>query len=318
MCCRHLAGRPYVSLPKLAPTPFRDIKTSAPYALKSCAPNLPARCRQHIKMRTLIIGCGYVGLPLGQALADAGHEVHGVRRNAFTAKGITPHALDITETDALDVLPRDFDWVINTVSSARGDAETHRAVFVDGTKNLLDWLGDSSARVLFTSSTSVYPQTDGGWVDEASPANGPVLREAEKFFLNAPQATTVLRVAGIYGPERGFLFRQFLKGEAVLTEGGARWINMIHRDDVVGAILAAMNCEPSIYNVADDEPVTQHEFFEWLAQRLSKPMPPDGERVSRKRVATSKRVRNAKLKALGWRLKFATFREGYEQLIREE
>ncbi len=269
-------------------------------------------------MRILIIGCGYVGQPLGQALTNAGHEVHGVRRTDFAAEGITPHALDITAPNAFDALPRDFDWVINTVSSARGDAKTHCAVFVDGTKNLLDWLGDSSARVLFTSSTSVYPQTDGGWVDETSPANGPVLREAEKLFLNAPQAATVLRVAGIYGPERGFLFRQFLKGEAVLTEGGARWINMIHRDDVISAILAALELAPGIYNVADDEPVTQHEFFEWLAQRLNKPMPPKGEAVSRKRVATSKRVRNAKLKAAGWQLQFPTFRDGYENLIREE
>ena len=269
-------------------------------------------------MKILIIGCGYVGLPLGQALASAGHEVHGVRRTDFAAEGITPHPIDITAANAFDGLPRDFDWVINTVSSARGDAKTHRAVFVDGTKNLLDWLGDSSARLLFTSSTSVYPQTDGKWVDETFTANGPVLREAEKLFLNAPQAATVLRVAGIYGPERGYLFRQFLKGEAVLTEGGARWMNMIHRDDVVGAILAAMKIEPSIYNVADDEPVTQHEFFKWLAQRLSKPMPPEGERVSRKRVATSKRVRNAKLKAVGWQLRFPDFRDGYENLIREE
>jgi nucleoside-diphosphate-sugar epimerase len=274
-------------------------------------------------MKILIIGCGYVGLPLGQALARAGHEVHGVRRTDFTAEGITPHTIDITAPNAFDALPRDFDWVINTVSSARGDTETHRAVFVDGTKNLLDWLDDSSARVLFTSSTSVYPQTDGDWVDETSrakPEGGTAqnLARAEELFLNAPQAATVLRVAGIYGPERGYLFRQFLKGEAVLTEGGARWMNMIHRDDVMSAILSAMELPPSIYNVADDEPVTQRAFFDWLAMRLSKPMPPESEAVSRKRVATSKRVRNAKLKETGWQLRFPTFREGYESLIREE
>ena len=274
-------------------------------------------------MKIIIIGCGYVGLPLGQALASAGHEVHGVKRTNFTAEGITPHTIDITAPNAFDALPRDFDWVINTVSSARGDTETHRAVFVDGTKNLLDWLDDSSARVLFTSSTSVYPQTDGDWVDETSrakPEGGTAqnLARAEELFLNAPQAATVLRVAGIYGPERGYLFRQFLKGEAVLTEGGARWMNMIHRDDVMSAILSAMELPPSIYNVADDEPVTQRAFFDWLAMRLSKPMPPEGEAVSRKRVATSKRVRNAKLKETGWQLRFPTFREGYESLIREE
>ena len=274
-------------------------------------------------MKILIIGCGYVGLPLGQALASAGHEVHGVKRTNFTAEGITPHTIDITAPITLDALPQDFDWVINTVSSARGDAEAHRAVFVDGTKNLRDWLGDSSARVLFTSSTSVYPQTDGAWVDETSPVKpeggtAQNLAHAEELILNAPQAATVLRVAGMYGPERGYLFRQFLKGEAVLTEGGARWMNMIHRDDVMSAILSAMELPPSIYNVADDEPVTQRAFFEWLAKRVSKPMTAEGERVSRKRAATSKRVRNAKLKETGWQWRFPTFRDGYESLIREE
>jgi nucleoside-diphosphate-sugar epimerase len=269
-------------------------------------------------MRILIIGCGYVGLPLGQALAGAGHEVHGIRRGAFAAEGITPHAIDITRREALDSLTPDFDWIINTVSSSRGDAEAHRAVFVDGTKNILDWLGDSPARVLFTSSTSVYPQTSGDWVDETSPANpttgtGPALREAEELFT----AATVLRVAGIYGPERGFLFRQFLKGEAVLSDG-ERWLNMVHRDDVVGAILAAMDIGPGIYNVADDEPVTQRDFFQWLARLFDRPMPPAGETVSRKRTPTNKRVRNAKLKAAGWRLRFPTFREGYEALLREK
>lgn len=269
-------------------------------------------------MRIVIIGCGYVGVPLGQALAGAGHEVHGIRRGAFAAEGITPHAIDITRREALASLPPDFDWLINTVSSSRGDAEAHRAVFIDGTKRIFDWLGDSPARVLFTSSTSVYPQTDGGWVDETSPANpttgtGPALRVAEELL----RAATVLRVAGIYGPERGFLFRQFLKGEAVLSDG-ERWLNMVHRDDVVGAILAAMEIEPGVYNVADDEPVTQRDFFEWLAQQLDRPMPPAGETVSRKRAMTNKRVRNAKLKAAGWRLRFPTFREGYEALLREE
>jgi nucleoside-diphosphate-sugar epimerase len=268
-------------------------------------------------MRILIIGCGYVGVPLGQALASAGHEVHGIRRVAFSAEGITPHAIDLTRREALDSLPPDFDWLINTVSSSRGDAEQHRAVFVDGTKNLLHWLGDSPARVLFTSSTSVYPQTDGGWVDETSPANpttgtGLALIEAEGLL----PAATVLRVAGIYGSERGYLFRQFQKGEAVLPERG-RWLNMIHRDDVVGAILAAMEIEPGIYNVNDDEPVTQRDFFEWLAQRLGRPMPPEGETISRKRAVTNKRVRNTKLKAAGWRLRYPTFRDGYGELIRE-
>ena len=211
-------------------------------------------------MRILIIGCGYIGLPLGQALAGLGHEVHGIRRTKFSAEGITTQALDITQHGALDGLPKNYDWVINTVSSSRGDLEAHRSVFVDGTRHLLEWLGESSTHLLFTSSTSVYGQLDGSWVDEHSATNpsggtGGHLREAEETLLSAPQPATVLRVAGIYGPERGFLFQQFVKGEAVLSEGGNRWLNMVHREDVISAILTAMDLEPGIYNVADEETV---------------------------------------------------------------
>ena len=274
-------------------------------------------------MRILVIGCGYVGLPLAQALAQLGHTVHGTRRSAFTAEGITTHALDVTDRESFETLPREVDWICYTPSSSRGDATVHRAVFVDGTRNLLDWLGDTPARLLFTSSTSVYPQTDGHWVDEESPdepagGTGANLAEAEELFLNAGRAATILRVAGIYGPERGYLFRQFLKDEAILTEGGARWINMIHRDDVVGALLTALDLAPGIYNAADDEPVTQLAFFEWLAGQLDKPLPPAGEATARKRTPTNKRVRNTKLKAAGWQLKFPDFRAGYGALIREE
>ena len=274
-------------------------------------------------MRILVIGCGYVGLPLAQALAQRGHAVHGTRRSAFTAEGITSHALDVTDRRSFECLPREVDCIYYTPSSARGDAAVHRAVFVDGTRNLLDWLGDTSANLLFTSSTSVYPHTDGQWVDEECPdvpadGTGANLAEAEALFLNSGQPANVLRVAGIYGPERGYLFRQFLKDQAILTEGGARWINMIHRDDVVGALLAALDLVPGIYNATDDEPVTQRAFFEWLAGQLDKPLPPAGEAPARKRTPTHKRVRNTKLKTAGWQLKFPDFRAGYGALIREE
>ena len=274
-------------------------------------------------MRILIIGCGYIGLPLGKTLAGLEHEVHGIRRSKFSAQDITTHALDITQHGALDGLPNNFDWVINTVSSSRGDLEAHRAVFVNGTRHLLDWLGESSTHLLFTSSTSVYGQLDGSWVDEhsATKPNGGTgvhLLETEEMLLTSPQPATVLRVAGIYGPGRGFLFRSFVNGESVPSGGDKRWLNMIHRDDVISAILTTMKLEPGIYNVADDEPITQRAFLEWLVNRLGKPMPPEGEKAPSKRTVTNKRVRNTKLKAVGWMLRFPTFREGYEALIREE
>ena len=280
------------------------------------------RCDQS-NMRILVIGCGYVGLPLAQTLARMGHQVHGTRRSEFSAADVTPHALDVTDPSSFEAIPKDFDVIYYTPSSSRGDASVHQAVFVDGTAHLLNWLGDAATRLIFTSSTSVYPQTDGNWVDETANHDGATgtainLLQAEALFQESPQLATILRVAGIYGPERGYLYRQFLKDEAVITQGGSRWINMIHRDDVVSALVTALNIPPGIYNVSDDEPLTQRAFFEWLAKELDKTVPPEGEVQKRKRAATNKRVSNAKLKATDWQLKYPNFREGYGALINEE
>ena len=274
-------------------------------------------------MRILVLGCGYVGLPLAQELVRLGHEVHAARRSPFRANGITTHQVDVTQRDSFGSLPREFDWVFLTASSSRGDTMMHRAVFIDGTHNLLNWLGNSRARVLFTSSTSVYPQTNGNWVDEKSPEKPSTgtaqhLAQAEEMLIESDHSCTILRVSGIYGPERGHLYRQFLRDEAVISEAGKRWMNMIHREDVIGAMLAAIETEPGVYNATDDEPVTQSVFFQWLAGRLGKSMPPTGKAVQGKRAFTNKRVNNEKLKADGWTLKYPTFRKGYEDLIREE
>lgn len=288
-------------------------------------------------MRVLIVGCGYVGLPLGAELARLGHAVSGLRRTAdgaeeLRAAGITPLVGDVTQPATLSALPGPFDWVINTVSSSKGGPDVYRAVYVEGTRNLLAWLARSGVqRFIHTSSTSVYPQTDGSEVTEDSPAQpraetGRLLIEAETLLLTAARErgfpAMVLRVAGIYGPGRGHLFQQYLRDEARLSGDGSRWLNMIHRDDVVGAAIAALaRGEPGrLYNVADDEPVTQRDFFSWLAHKLGKPLPPvasEAESTPRKRGVTHKRVANRRLREeLGYALKFPTFREGYSDEMR--
>lgn len=278
-------------------------------------------------MRVLIIGCGYVGKALGEALIRLGHKVHGIRRNKDSRTelenaGIQPLFADITQREQLNGLLQSFDWIINTTSSSRGGAEIHREVFVNGTRNLIDWMTTRPPqKFIFTSSTGVYGQVDGSLVNEDSPAEptggtGRNLLEAEKMVCEANGI--VLRVSGIYGPQRGFLYRQYLKGEAVLNEKDERWLNMLHREDVVGAILKVLELAPpgEIFNATDNEPVTEFKFFEWLAEKLGRPMPPTGEKPPRgKRNRTNKRVENKRLKALGWQLHYPTFREGYSALI---
>jgi len=286
-------------------------------------------------MRVLIVGCGYLGTAAGALLVQSGHEVVGLRRtneghDELLAHGIEPVLGDITDPQSLGQLTGTFDAVVNTVSSSRGGADVYRAVYLEGTRTLLEWLRPHPVRrYVYTSSTSVYGQADGSTVDEESPAEpgtetGTVLRATEELLLDAARSgfpAVILRVAGIYGPGRGHLFRQFLDGEARLSGDGHRCMNMIHRDDAATAIVAALERGQGgrIYNCTDDESVTQRHFLEWLSDQLSRPMPgtADEEAPTRKkRGITHKRVSNLRLRSeLGWVPRHPTFREGYAEDI---
>ncbi len=282
-------------------------------------------------MRVLIVGCGYVGVPLGAELVRLGHEVVGLRRNPsagdeLKAAGIQPLIGDVTKLETLAKLPRGFDWAVNCVA-AGGDADNYRQTYLEGTKNLLDWLAPNPPKkFVYTSSTSVYAQNDGSQVTESSPTEpvsetSKILVETEKVLLDAAARkkfpAVILRVAGIYGPDRGHWFKQFLQETARVEGDGARFLNMIHRDDLVGCIISALKSGRAgeIYNAVDEEPVSQLHFFQWLAKEVDKPLPPSMPEIpdaSRRRGVTNKRVSNLKLKMeLGHRFKYPTFREGY-------
>jgi len=291
-------------------------------------------------MRVLIVGCGYVGLPLGAELVKQGHEVFGLRRTAYADQalktaGITPLHADIAQSDTLAALPTGFDWVVNCAASGGGGAEEYRRLYLTGNRNLIGWLATAPPKkFVYTSSTGVYAQSDGSLVKETSPTEpesgtARILVEAEKVLLEAAQQkklpAVVLRVAGVYGPERGYLLKQYLKNEARIEGKGERALNMIHRDDLVGVIIAALkNGRPGeIYNAVDDEPVSQWRFFEWLAGTLDKDQPPaatEDAEANRKRGVTNKKVSNRKLKMeLGYQFKYPNFRKGYTaELIRME
>src|SRR5947209_10994318 len=208
-------------------------------------------------MRVLIVCCGYVGFPPGVALVQQGHEVFGLRRtNSANAKmeaaGIKPLNADITRLPELQQLSPEFEWVINLVSSSKGGIEEYREVYLHGMSNLIQWLEPAPLKkFVYTSSTSVYGQTDGSVVRETSPTDpvnetAQVLVETEKLLMeNAPPRrpnfpALILRVAGIYGPERGYWLRNYLQGEARIQGHGERILNMIHLDDLVGIILSAL------------------------------------------------------------------------------
>ena len=283
-------------------------------------------------MRTLIIGCGYVGMPLGVALAELGHQVFGVRRSPgakeeMKTRGIEPVLSDITKEIDVECLPGRIDWIVNVASTGRSGAGEYRNTFLNGTRNVIQrFIAEEPAKYVYTSSIGVYHQTDGSVVDESSltdPSHetGQVLIETERLLSDAWQSNAfpaiILRAAGIYGPGRGFWFRQFLKGEARIMGEGRRILNMIHRDDLIGIIMAALQRgQPGeVYNAVDNEPVAESEFFAWLSEKTGKAMPPQGDGSTsrtRRRGLTNKKVSNRKLvERLNYTFKYPTFREGF-------
>ena len=275
--------------------------------------------------KPLIVGCGYWGLALALQWKEQGRDVTAWVRSLETAEtlrrihGIDARAGDVADPASWKQFPEDYDWVIHCASSGKGGEEAYRHVYGEGARQIFRQCPE--ARFFFVSSTSVYGQTDGSWVDENAPAQpgvgtGKILREAEDFVL--AQGGTVLRVAGLYGPGRGVLFRRFCAGEAVIEGDGKRWINQVHRDDAVSAVttLAERPESAGIWNVVDDAPVTLLDYYTWLAGRLQRPLPPFGPApTERKRGVTSKRVSNAKLRGAGWTAAHPSFREGLAENV---
>lgn len=272
----------------------------------------------------LIAGCGFVGLPLAQDFVASGWETHaitGSRSSAANLRGesFPVYAADITEKNSLGQLARQsFDIVIHCASSGRGDASQYAAVFLAGTRNLM--VNIEHRRLIFSSSTSVYAQTDGSWVDETCPANpvpetGRVLRQTEDLVLAS--GGTVARLAGLYGPGRCAPLRKILDGRAIIQEDGKRVMNSLHQLDAAKALRFLAEAQSSgLFNVVDNKPATEMEWFGYVCGRLNKPLPPVGPRdLNRKRGWTNKQVSNKKLRSLGWDPIYPTFKEGLASLL---
>ncbi len=270
----------------------------------------------------LIIGCGYVGERVAEQLHAAGELVTGVTHSRDSALRLTEiHPFPVLSCDVSDRaavqqlatdLPETPSSILHCASSNRGGAEMYRKVHLEGCGNLLATFPDS--RLIFTSSSSVYPQTDGSWVTEESDASpdretSRLLRETEDLVISHGGAAA--RLAGIYGPGRSFVLKNFLEGQATIegNDGDGRCLNQIHREDAASALVHLIKSGAAgLFNVVDDLPMNQRDCFLELVRRFSKPMPPvSAPNVNRKRAWTHKQVSNAKLHANGWKPRFPSY-----------
>lgn len=272
-------------------------------------------------MRVLIAGCGYVGTALGLLLAEGGHEVHGLRRDPSGLPApIQPVAADLVTRDGLDDLP-EVDACVATIAAGGRTREAYQNAYVRGLEHLRDALAATSPdleRWLFTSSTAVYADAGGDWVDEDSPTqpagfSGERVLDGERIVrTSAFPIRIVLRLGGIYGPTRTRLLDQVRAGEATIPPEPT-WTNRIHRDDAAGALahLLTLDDPDEVYLGVDRDPAERGEVLRWLADRLGAPAPQPGESTSR----GNKRARSDRLVASGYAFRYPSFRDGYAAML---
>ena len=278
--------------------------------------------------RILIAGCGDVGTALGLALTRGGHEVFGARRSAhLLPAGLRPLAIDLTDLRAVERAVPAVDTVVYAVAAGRRDEGAYRRAYIDGVSALLEVLemrAEPPRRVFFVSSTSVYGERGGAWIDESAPLAprgfaGESVAAGERRMLASPIPATVVRFAGIYGPGRGWMIERARAGASCAGDP-PKFTNRIHRDDCAGVLahLIGRGQVDDAYIGVDDAPVEECEVLEWLAARLGAPAPrriADGSGESR---ASGKRCSNARLRASGYRFRYPTFREGYAAVLAGE
>ena len=279
------------------------------------------------KASVLIAGCGDIGSRLATRLLDSDWQVYGLRRSIDRLPaGVIGVAGDLFGAQCPAQWPTgQIDYLVYSAAATDHDEAGYQAAYVDGLTHTLNWLeqnGQRPKRLLFVSSSSVFGQKDGEWVDETSPAqasnySGRIMLDAEQVALNSALAASVVRLTGIYGPGREWMLGQVRKGYRVAVDPPL-YGNRIHADDAAGLLAFLLEADregktlDDIYIGVDNAPVPLAEVVGWLRERLG--VTEWAEETSTRR-AGSKRCRNARAKALGWEPRYSSYREGYAAIL---
>lgn len=289
------------------------------------------------RKRLVIFGCGYIGIAIAREALSRGFIVEGMTRNGAAVEelrklGINAIEAQLHERDWHSRIDPRPDIVVNCVSSAGNGLEGYQQSYIQGQKSILEWLGSYSPEVyIYTSSTSVYPQSNGETVDEASPIEDPspagkLLLQSEELLLGSGVSRPfVLRLAGIYGPGRHHLVDQ-VKQQTEIPGTGDFHLNLVQRDDIVSAVFGCIGAASNggVYNICDNEPHLKKEVADWIAAELNLPPPvfnPNKSSARQLRRSASsgipdRKVLNLKAKTeLGWSPRYSSFKEGYKQIL---
>ena len=281
------------------------------------------------KASVLIAGCGDIGSRLATQLLDKGWQVYGLRRSVERLPaGVTGIAGDLFSEQCPAQWPTgQIDYVVYSAAATDHDEAGYQAAYVDGLTHTLAWLkqnGQQPKRLLFVSSSGVYGQKNGEWVDEmscaqASSYSGRIMLEAEQVALKSGIPASTVRLTGIYGPGREWMLGQVRKGYRVAVDPPL-YGNRIHADDAAGLLAFLLDADlqgntlDDCYIGVDNDPAPLAEVVGWLRERLG--VTAWAEEASVRR-AGSKRCSNARAKALGWEPRYPSYREGYGEMLSE-
>ena len=286
---------------------------------------------------TLIFGCGYLGRRVATRLRGRGDRVFGTTRGgpgvvSLARLGIEPVVADVTRPETLADLPA-ADRVLYCVGFDRKAGASIREVYVDGFRAALDRLLVINPRcpVVYAGSTGVYGGDDGGWVDETTPVDprtesGRACLDAERILQAADCPSTVLRLAGLYGPDRIMRRDGLLRGEPVVGSPD-KYLNFVQIEDAAAVAARALDDAPradrALFLVSDGNPVTRAQFYGAAAELLGAPPPrfeaPEPGSPEAKREGSNKRIDSRKL--LGrWpdAIRHPDVRSGLEASLRAE
>ena len=275
----------------------------------------------------LIIGCGYLGQRVAALWQHAGHAVHALTRSTaradeFRRQGWYPVLGDLTQPQSLPTFTQ-IDTLLLAVGLDRRSGHSQREVYVDGLAHLIAHCPVPPRRVISVSSTSVYGQEGGEWIDEASATepqaeNGQVCLAAERLLQDRWPHAQIVRSAGIYGPGRLIARVEQLRAGTPLAGLPDAWLNLIHVDDLATAVLAVAEraAVGSTWLAVDNQPLTRREFYQAITQRVGAPEPRFAEGDMPAAGGLNKRCSNRRLREdLGWTPRYPTIHEGLTHVL---
>jgi len=278
-------------------------------------------------MDVLLAGCGWLGREVAKRLIARGDRVTGLTRTKESAsrlreRGIAALDFDLATPGASRLIPGRYDGIVAMQSASGHDEAAYHRAYLEATRAVLESEGAAGAAFVYVSSTGVFGQTDGSWVDESTPPSpadptAEVLVEAERLVLDRSWHSSIPRIvrcSGLYGPGRTGTIERVRAGTLALGYGDETWMNFCHRDDAADTVIAALDrgSPGAIYHASDATPATRHDVVAWIAARLAlaPPRRPERSATGGRRGANRRVSAEATRRELLNVLAYPSFREG--------